>query len=381
MSKVSEITVYPIKSAGGIHLSQTWVDELGLSFDRRFVITKPNGEFITARTHHHLCLIQCVITPTGLKLVAPGMPVLSIHYDDFQEHYERVNVWNDTIDAQHCNERYDTWLSQYLNESCKLMYFGKHSSRPVKDSTSEVSFADGYPLLLTSEASLNDLNARSYHKTTMSQFRPNLVVSGCQPYEEDTWSRIRIGEVEFDVVKPCTRCIFTTINPSTAEKHPKQEPLHSLKKYRQLAGGDVCFGQNIIPLNQGKISVLDSVEVIAKQSPPTFINKRSSQLKPKEPDNSPQTTQENANVNILFDSWDKYVPGNSQETILEQGEAAGLILPYSCRGGMCGRCKVKLNSGDVRQLATDGLSPQEQDEGYILACSSIPQSDVVISKD
>lgn len=86
-------------------------------------------------------------------------------------------------------------------------------------------------------------------------------------------------------------------------------------------------------------------------------------------------------MNILFDSWDKNITGNSKETLLEQGESAGLILPYSCRGGMCGRCKVKLNTGEVRQLATDGLLPQEQNDGYILACSSVPVTDVVISKD
>lgn len=379
MAQVSELSIYPIKSAGGIQLSQTWVDELGLSFDRRFVITKPDGNFITARTHHHLCLIDCILTSSGLKLVAPDMPVLTINYSEFTDSYHEVKVWNDTINAQYCNKRYDDWLSKYLNEDCQLMYFGGKSSRTVKNSTNEVSFADGYPLLIVSEASLNDLNARTYHKSQMSQFRPNIVVKNCDAFAEDTWSRIRIGEVEFDVVKPCTRCVFTTINPQTGEKHPKQEPLNSLKKYRQLEGGDVCFGQNIVPLNQGKISVSDQVEILETQSPPVFISKKSSTGKMKQPETS--VVKGKKNVNILFDSWDKNITGNSKETLLEQGESAGLILPYSCRGGMCGRCKVKLNTGEVRQLATDGLSPQEQNDGYILACSSVPVTDVVISKD
>ncbi|QOL26081.1 MOSC domain-containing protein [Thalassotalea sp. LPB0316] len=379
MAKVSEINVYPIKSASGISLSDTWVDELGLSFDRRFVVTTPEGNFITARTHHHLCLIKCLLTANGLKLIAPDMPVLTINYRDFDQNYHPVTVWNDTINAQHCHARYDAWFSQYLNQPCQLMYFGERSTRSVKNSTNQVSFADGYPLLITSEASLIDLNGRSYHKTSMNQFRANIVVEDCEAFAEDTWSRIRIGEVEFDVVKPCTRCIFTTINPQTGEKHHKQEPLHSLKKYRQLDNGDVCFGQNIVPLNQGKISLSDPVEIISKQSPPVFVTKKPNNSNSEQ--NKTVAKKGSNNVDILFDSWDKFVKGNSKETLLEQGETAGLIMPYSCRGGMCGRCKVKLQSGEVRQLATDGLSPQEQEQGYVLACSSVPLTDVVITKD
>ena len=375
MSKISEINIFPIKSTAGISVSNAWVDELGLSFDRRFVVIKPNGQFITARTHHHLCLIQSVLTADGLKLIAPDMPVLSIQYRDFNETYQQVTVWNDTIDAQHCQEKYDHWFSTYLNEPCRLMFFGHHSKRSVKNSTSEVSFADGYPLLLTSTASLSDLNSRSYHETTMTQFRANIVISGSDPYEEDTWSNIRIGEVEFNVAKPCTRCIFTTINPNTAQKHHKQEPLNSLKKYRQLENGEVCFGQNLIPLNQGKISIGDKVEILARQEPPVFVSRKSAKTKPQ-----PKKQTVSEKVNILYDSWDKQVKGNSKETILEQGEAAGLILPYSCRGGMCGRCKVKLESGDVRQLNDEALTDDEKSQGYILACSSVPTSDVVISK-
>lgn len=148
------------------------------------------------------------------------------------------------------------------------------------------------------------------------------------------------------------------------------------------------FGQNLIPLNKGQVKQGDKVTIISKQSAPIFISKASSNST--DTTNSPSTEiQEKTpamsaepipnKVNIQFESWNKKHKGNTQEPILDQGEAAGLILPYSCRGGMCGRCKIKLDSGKVKQLADDGLTDDEKAEGYILACSSIPQSDLTLS--
>jgi hypothetical protein len=209
----------------------------------------------------------------------------------------------------------------------------------------------------------------------MNQFRPNLVIDNCEAFAEDTWSHIRIGEVEFELSKPCSRCIFTTIDPNTAEKHPLQEPLASLKAYRQASEGDlkgeVLFGQNLIPLNQGQIKTTDIVTIIKKKPPPIFSL---SKIIPVQ-----QTTRATTKrININFDSWHKVHKGNNQQTLLEQGEEAGLILPYSCRAGMCGRCKVKLVNGEVEQLATDGLSDEEIAQGYILICSCIPKTEVTL---
>ncbi|MDT0604927.1 YcbX family protein [Thalassotalea castellviae] len=388
---VQSLHIYPIKSAAGIALSKSWVDDFGLSFDRRFVITDLNGQFITARTQPTLCLIQCYLTPEGLILTAPNMPQLEIIFKNFSEQYHSITVWKDDINALYCHQSYDKWFSQYLNLPCQLHFFADKSSRKVKNSDNQVGFADGYPLLLISQASLLDLNSRltarydEHASVTMAQFRPNIVVNDTQAFAEDGWQRIRIGDVEFEIVKPCSRCVFTTIDPDKAEKHPNQEPLSTLKSYRQVEKGDVMFGQNIIPLNKGHIKQGDTVTIVSYQSPLHFVSEQKGSKKVIKEENT--TVNEAAisesiipkKVNINFDSWNKKHKGNTLEPILDQGEAAGLILPYSCRGGMCGRCKIKLDSGNVKQLADDGLTDDEKAQGYVLACSSIPQSDLVVS--
>ncbi|NQZ86631.1 MAG: MOSC domain-containing protein [Colwellia sp.] len=381
--------IYPIKSAAGIALSKSWVDDLGLSFDRRFVIADANGQFITARTEPILCLINVNLSEHGLALTAPDMPTLHISYQKLSPTYKTVTVWADNIQAQYGHEDYDLWFSQYLHKPCQLLYFGERSQRLVNNSHKQVAFADGYPLLLISQASLDDLNSKmslpGHKKISMSQFRPNIVVDDCNAFAEDTWLHIRIGDVEFEVAKPCSRCIFTTINPINAEINQQQEPLKTLKNYRQVASGDVMFGQNLIALNQGSIKQGDEIVILKKQSSPTFITKPSTKENEAQTVHNLTSNKEMNNmpvkkVNLDFDSWKKKFTGNTKDTILEQGEAAGILLPYSCRGGMCGRCKIKLKSGDVRQLATDGLSDAEKKQGFVLACSSVPQSDLVLAK-
>ncbi|OKY27423.1 hypothetical protein BI291_00825 [Thalassotalea sp. PP2-459] len=383
--EVQSLHIYPIKSASGISLSHAWVDNYGLSFDRRFVLTTLEGQFITARTQPTLCLINVNITPEGLVLTAPDMPVLEVIVAKFSEQYHNVTVWNDDIEALYCHQHYDKWFSQYLGIPCQLHFFAERSTRFVKNRNNQVAFADGYPLLISTQATLDDLNQRlTGHQVSMSQFRPNIVVKNSETFAEDTWKHIRIGEVEFEITKPCSRCIFTTVDPSTGEKHSKQEPLNTLKQYRQMENGDVIFGQNMVALNKGVIRQGDNITIIKQQDAPIYC-KPSKAMKPNTqnpPEQVAQTKPTKAipkKVNLRFDSWDTFHKGNTQEPILDQGEAAGLILPYSCRGGMCGRCKIKLESGEVKQLADDGLTDEEKQQGYILACSAIPQSDLVLN--
>jgi uncharacterized protein YcbX/ferredoxin len=388
-TSIQSLHIYPLKSAAGITLSNSWVDDHGLNFDRRFVITDPSGQFITARTEPTLCLIKVNLSEHGLVLTAPDMPALHISYQNLSQTYKTVTVWTDDIQAQYGHENYDLWLSQYLNKPCQLLYFGKRSQRYVSNTHKQVAFADGYPLLLISQASLDDLNSKmslpSNQQISMSQFRPNIVVDDCDAFAEDSWQHIRIGEVEFELAKPCSRCIFTTINPQNAEVHPQQEPLNTLKNYRQVSSGDVMFGQNLIALNQGSIKQGDEVVILKKQPSPLFITKPATKDKKAPPVQNLTSNKEKKKmppkkVNLDFDSWNKNFVGNTKDTILEQGEAAGMLLPYSCRGGMCGRCKIKLKSGDVRQLASDGLSDEAKEQGFVLACSSVPQSDLVLAK-
>ncbi len=374
---VSNLYIYPIKSTMGISLAQTSIDELGLAFDRRFVISDNSGQFISARTEPTLCLVTTILTEHGIALSAPTMPTLTLMYKSFSKQYKNVNVWDDDVAGQLCSTEANSWFSDYLQRPCQLLYFGKASTREKGLKTAKarkLAFSDGYPLLLISQASLDDLNQRlltdNQKTVSMAQFRPNIVVDNCLPFAEDGWQYIRIGDMEFKVSKPCERCIFTTVNPENGIKDAQQQPLSTLKTYRQTSNGEVLFGQNLIPLTTGRIKQGDTLTVGKSQQPPMFT----------QPNSTPGTTTVNKKkkVTIQFETWNKTHPADNQKTVLEHGEEAGLIIPYSCRGGMCGRCKAKLISGEVTQLADDGLSAEEKQQGYILCCSSIPQSDVVI---
>ncbi len=377
---VSNLYIYPIKSTMAISLPHADIDELGLAFDRRFVISDNSGQFITARTEPTLCLVKAILTEQGIKLSAPNMPTLILEYKDFNNQYQKVKVWGDEVAGQFCSTAASTWFSNYLQRPCQLLFFGQKSYREKKahtDKARKLAFADGYPLLLISQASLDDLNQRllanNQQTVSMAQFRPNIVVDNCLPFAEDGWQYIRIGEVEFKVSKPCERCVFTTIDPKNGVKHAQQQPLRTLKTYRQTSNGKVLFGQNLIPLTSGHIKQGDKLTIIKQQKPLTFNHANSTSV---------TTTNKNINrkkkVNIYFETWHKDQLADNQKTLLEHGEAAGLIIPYSCLAGICGRCKAKLISGEVIQLADEGLSAKEKQQGYILCCSSIAQSDVVI---
>ncbi|MDX2367333.1 MAG: YcbX family protein [Colwellia sp.] len=374
---VSNLYIYPIKSTMGISLPDANVDELGLAFDRRFVISDNSGQFITARTEPTLCLVTTMLTEQGITLSAPNMSTLTFSYKRLSKQYQDVTVWGDEIAGQCCSTEANSWFSDYLKRPCQLLYFGEASTRQKElntDKARKLAFADGYPLLLISQASLDDLNQRLFAKNqktvSMAQFRPNIVVDNCLPFAEDGWQYIRIGDMEFKVSKPCERCIFTTVNPENGIKDAQQQPLSTLKTYRQTSNGDVLFGQNLIPLTSGNIKQGDKLTVSKLQQPPLF----------NQPSSTPVTTtmKKKKKVTIQFETWNKIHPADNQKTVLEHGEEAGLIIPSSCRAGMCGRCKAKLISGEVTQLADDGLSAEEKQQGYILCCSSIAQSDVVI---
>lgn len=274
MPKLSSIYTYPIKSTAGIALSNAWVDELGLAFDRRFVLTNTDGQFITARTKAKLCLVQANFTAKGLILTAPEMPTLILNYDEFSTQYNPVTIWGDKLQGQFCGDNASAWFSAYLNSPCRLLYFGEQSKRERTSKTTQhtrqISFADGYPLLLISQASLDDLNHKlersNIKQVSMKQFRPNLVIDDCLAFAEDGWQQIKIGEVIFELAKPCARCIFTTVNPVTAKRDKNQQPLAMLKTYRQVENGDILFGQNLIPLNEGQIKQGDAVTLLKEKS-------------------------------------------------------------------------------------------------------------------
>lgn len=208
-----------------------------------------------------MVLIKAEVDADRLRLRAPGMPNLEV--DETDGAPLQVTVWRDTVQATTVPMA-NRWLTEFLGQSCQLVSFPLSAVRgvdpdyaTVKD---QVGFADGFPFLLISQASLDDLNSRMREPLTMERFRPNLVVAGCKPFEEDSWRRIRIGDISFRVVKPCSRCAIPTINPETGRREDI-EPLATLASYRKR-DNHVFFGQNLIHDQQGKLSVGMEVEII-----------------------------------------------------------------------------------------------------------------------
>jgi len=264
--KVTGINIYPIKSTRGIALTETEVLPRGLPRDRRWMLVGDDGKFITARQYPTLAMVETRITGKALRVSVNDDQPLEIPLQPSDSKVITVTVWKDQCDAVHVGGEADAWFSEYLGIPCQLVQMTDELVRGVDPGFGlpgdEVSFADGFPLLLISQASLNDLNSRLGEAVSMRRFRPNLVVDGEQPYAEDSWQRLRVGEVEFAGVKNCSRCVFTTIDPDSGIKHPDKEPLRTLSSYRRRPEGGVYFGQNLIPRSGGVIHIGDAVEIL-----------------------------------------------------------------------------------------------------------------------
>jgi uncharacterized protein len=261
---VTEITIYPIKSLGGISLQSAIVEDRGLQHDRRWVLADEQNRFITQRENEQMALIDIKIENDGLKVwhrlkrIAPLMIPFSPQTTDYQE----ITIWDDVVNAIRVSDEADVWFSMVLGMNCRLFYQPDESIRftdPRYSITKEehTSFSDGYPMLIIGQASLDNLNERLDEKIAMKRFRPNIVFSGGQAHEEDDWKYFTVGEAKLVGVKPCARCVMTTINPETAEKG--KEPLRTLNQYRNF-GNKILFGQNLLVVEKGTISLGDLIE-------------------------------------------------------------------------------------------------------------------------
>lgn len=258
---------YPIKSAAGEVLHETPVDALGVLGDRRWmVVDTHSGRFLTQRLLPQLTQLQVRgLGHAHLLLSAPGRPDLQVAVPDEHALLRAVTIWSDSLHVPDAGDEAALWLSQWLGRACRLVYVPALRARQVDTAYAEVgdkvAFADGFPLLLIGQASLDDLCARVGRPLPMLRFRPNLVVNGSPPYAEDSWKRIRIGALEFRVVKGCSRCIMTTLDPQTGERSADREPLATLKTYRER-DGEVYFGQNLIACGEGDLRLDMPVQVL-----------------------------------------------------------------------------------------------------------------------
>ncbi|MEN8007492.1 MAG: MOSC N-terminal beta barrel domain-containing protein [Candidatus Krumholzibacteriota bacterium] len=260
--RLSAIHLYPVKGIRGVSVAAAQVERAGLRHDRRWIIVDERGKFISQRTHPRLALISGNFDGDRLELAGPGREPFQLKVPA-GNHRAEVTVWNDRVDAAVAGPQADRWLSAFLDQPCRLAYLDDAAARPITSAAGRpaetVSFADGYPCLLTSTASVTDLNGRLDDPVPMDRFRPNLVVTGTDAFAEDSWAKVAIGEAVFRVAGPCSRCGVTTVDQATGER-ASEEPLRTLATYRQTAKG-IEFGINLVPEREGTISVGDEVRV------------------------------------------------------------------------------------------------------------------------
>ncbi|WP_418642855.1 MOSC N-terminal beta barrel domain-containing protein [Vibrio chaetopteri] len=259
---LSQINIYPVKSVGGISLSSSWVEKQGLCFDRRFMVALSDGAMVTARKYPNMVKVSSSLLPTGIIFTYPGMAPLRLEYSSFKLQQTPATVWKDNFAAYTTTDEADDWFSQVLDQRVELLFTGEQSNRVREKLGHNVSFADGYPLLIISQGSLDELNRRSSEIHSMEQFRTNLVVGSDEPFVEDSWKRIKIGEVEFEAVKPCERCILTTVDVEKGAFRESKEPLNTFSRFRANERGGVFFGQNLVAKNEGMIRTGDEIEVL-----------------------------------------------------------------------------------------------------------------------
>lgn len=275
---LSEINVYPIKSLGGVFLESSTVENRGLQFDRRWMLVDENNKFLTQREFPKMATVSVEIFKDRLGVSLDGKS-LEIPFKTGAEETKVVKVWSSRCRAEIYGDNINEWFRDVLQTDCRLALMPEQTTRKVSyfyaiRQDDAVSFADGYPVLLIGEESLNDLNSRLGAPVPMNRFRPNLVVSGADAFAEDGWKQIKIGDAIFHVVKPCGRCVMTTIDQTSGEKQGT-EPLKTLAKYRvpkRSVKKKILFGQNLIAENVGAvINVGDKIEIVETKNKPKFI--------------------------------------------------------------------------------------------------------------
>jgi uncharacterized protein YcbX len=260
--KLSRLFLYPVKSLAGLEIQDAEVDDFGITHDRRWLVVDQQGTALTQRDHACMALIRPALVGDSLQLNAPGRAALIV--ESAEGPSRQVTVWDDTMTAQDAGDLAAEWLSDFLERSARLVYMPNDTFRRVNPlyspSDRRVSFADAFPFLLLSQESMDELNRRLEQPLGIERFRPNIVISGApEPHSEDGWRTVQIGELLFELVKPCDRCAVPTIDPLTGQRG--KEPTRTLATYRRR-NGKVYFGQNAIHHAPGVLHTDDVVTIL-----------------------------------------------------------------------------------------------------------------------
>lgn len=259
---LTQINIYPIKSTQPCSLSHSLVQPAGLVFDRSFMLAKHDGTFITARKHPQLLQFTAMPIADGLYIEYTNGSSLIVKYKSFSQQAS-CEVWGTHFPSYVASDDINKWFSDIIGESVFLRWTGFTSQRHIKGiDNHKLSFADGYPLLLTNQQTLKQVQEQCPISLEMQRFRPNLVVDNIEALNELSWHKIKIGEIEFINAKPCIRCVLTTRDPFSGDLDNKAEPYRTLKKYFSDKNGQPIFGINLIPLNSGIIRRGDLLEII-----------------------------------------------------------------------------------------------------------------------
>ena len=263
--RVTDLFIYPLKSCGCITLKEARIAARGFEHDRRWMLIDENRTYINQIMQPRLACISPRFTSGGVQLQAPQMETLIIPYEPETAQVLTVKVLKKFCEAVVVNMQASHWFSDFLHQSCQLVYMPETTHRPVNPhyalNQDIVSFANGYPFHIVGQASLDALNQRLSHPIPMNRFRPNIVIAGAEPFAEDRWQTIRVNTQCFSLVKPCNRCAVTMVDQETGERAGK-EPLKTLTSFRRFEK-QVFFGRYVLSSSLGGIvKVGDPVEVL-----------------------------------------------------------------------------------------------------------------------
>lgn len=267
--RVSQLRIHPVKGAAGVGVDALEFDSTGPRFDRRWMAVGPDGEFLTQRETPGLALVRPRLGADVLELRGPDGETVELPVA-FDGPPLRVRVWGSEVDARAGPPAGDEWLSERLGRRCRLVHLGEDGARATDPAYAEghrVGFADGYPVLVVGEGSVSELARRAGRPIPVDRFRPNIVVSGTAPHDEDAWRRFVAGDLALRGVKLCARCKVTTIEQDLGTVDPDSEPLRTLARYRRIKG-HVYFGLNAVHHGADTVRAGDPVEVLERGTIP-----------------------------------------------------------------------------------------------------------------
>jgi uncharacterized protein len=269
---ITDLWVYPLKGAAGIHVAEWRLDSFGPEHDRRWMVIDGDGVFVSQRGDPALGQVGTSLSADSLVLRSNAAGELRLPFGADGDRL-RVRVWGDEMDAVDCGGEAAAFMSKHLGRETRVVLMPDDALRPVPASSTaggRVSFADAFPLLIIGSGSLDELNRRLAEPVEMLRFRPNIVIGDAAPHEEDSWSLIRMGDVECDVVRPCARCVVPTIDPATGVGGV--EPTRTLARYRKW-DRKVWFGQNAVHRSPGMLAIGAAVEILETRDaePPLLL--------------------------------------------------------------------------------------------------------------